>query len=470
MAKAKTKKEKKPKQKKQVSGDNFLLLHGEKFLLGIFVFLAIWLMTRGSGLAPFNLTPEQVKDAAAKADNHIKQSKVELKDVDQDINVYNYLGYASLIKSSLKADVYETSNRWEQSLFPEKILRPAIHPLPVENLRAVSCVGAIRYLKTNMAGAGANQAYEDRGEHWITVTGLIPIADQMKEYNDVLGRSEYTDQNRDVPKYLFYDIFRGTVDENGNTVWSEKPIDLNQVYDREVDQWAGVGLDPVSTEYSVPLFSFDSPSLTMECPPLVNKSFGAEVTNLPNIPLLSETQKEELADSMSEMKKQESETKKGSARNFNAVLSNSIFSSRDNARTANNRVNAAAPNMPNMLNMPMNPMMTNMGRSVAAGSKVTKVNYYLFRFFDFEVEEGRTYQYKVRLYLANPNYGLDVNLVEDGNSVLTPTVVSAESKPSNPVALGSESRILAELIEGADPGQEPKITISSIFFEVFRHS
>ena len=467
MAKAKEKKEKQPKQKKQSSGENFLLLHGEKFVFGIFVILAVWLMTRGSGLAPFTLTPDQVRDAASRAENNIRQSKVEPKDVDADLNIYNYLDYASLIKSSLRADAYETDNRWEQSLFPEKILRPAIRPLAVENLRAVACIGAIRYTKMSAATGMAAQTFEDRGEHWITVTGLIPIADQMKEYNDVLGRSEYTDPNRDVPKYVFYDIFRGVVDESGNTVWDEKPIDLNQVYAKEIDQWAGFGLDPVSTEYSVPLFSMDSPSLTMECPPLVNKSFGSEVTNLPNIPLLSETQKEELADQMSEMKKQEDATKKGNTRNFNSVLSTSIFSQGGNARGANTRTGGPLPGMPNMMPVQTPNMMPNAargGNAAGIGAKVTKVNYYLFRFFDFDVEEGRTYQYKVKLYLANPNYGLDVNLVEDGNSVLTPAVASGESKPSNPVSLGSESRILAESIEAGRLGQEPKITVASIYF------
>ena len=460
MAKAKAKKEKQPKQKKQSSDENFLLLHGEKFLFGIFVVLAVWLMTRGSGLAPFTLTPDQVRDAATRAENNIRNSKVELKDVDGDLNIYNYLDYASLIKSSLRADAYETDNRWEQSLFPEKILRPEIRPLPVENLRAVACVGAIRYAKTSVATGVASQSVEDRGEHWITVTGLIPIADQMKEYNDLLGRSEYTDPNRDIPKYLFYEIYRGVADESGNTVWSERPIDLNQVYAKEIDQWAGFGLDPVSAEYSVPLYSPDSPSLTMECPPLVNKSFGSEVTNLPNIPLLSETQKEELADQMNEMKKQEDETKRGNTRNFNSVLNTSIFSQQGGNARGGVRGGAAPLGMPNML--PVQPQ--NVMRGGAVGAKVTKVNYYLFRFFDFDVEDGRTYQYKVKLYLANPNYGLDVNLVEDGNSVLTPTVVSAESKPSNPVSLGSESRILVESIEAGHLGQEPKIVVSSVYF------
>lgn len=462
MAKAKVKKDKKdkkPRQKKQVSGDNFLVLHGEKFLFAFFVCLAIWLIAQGSGLPHFELTPEQIKDATTKADNHIKQNKVEPTDIDKDLNVYNYLDYASLIKSSLKADPYETSNRWEQSLFPEKILRPTIRPLPVENLRAVASVGAIRYKKTTAVG---DDSYEDRGKHWITVTGLIPVANQLKEYNDMLGRSQYTDPDRDVPKYLLYDIYRGTVDEKGNTVWDARPIDLERVYETEVDQWIRHGLDPVALDYTVPLFSPDSPSLTMECPPLVNKSFGAEVTNLPNIPLLSETQKEELAEQMAEMQNQETETKRGQRRDFSTVLNNPFASQSGGGTTTAPRAGFGA--MPGM-----NPMAGPMGmagsRMPGSTTKVTKVvNYYLFRFFDFGAEEGHTYQYKVVLYLANPNYGLDVNLVEDGNAVLKPTIVSAESKPSNLVSLGSESRILAESIEASGLTQEPKITISSIYF------
>lgn len=469
----KTPKAPKAKSKKKVSssgGDNFLLLHGEKLVFAVLGVLALYLMTRGSGMTPFTLTSDALKSAASNAESHIKASKVEIKDIDAELDSKtDYFDYASLIKSSLKADAYETDNRWEQSLFPEKILRPDIHPLTVENLRAVACVGAIRYAKANAAGGVNQQNFDDKGEHWITVTGLVPVTSQMKAYNDALGRSEFTDPNRDVPKYLFYDIYRGKVDEKtGETEWEEKPIDLAKVYADEVDKWAMYGVDPVSADYSVPLYSMDSPSLTMECPPLVNKNFGAEVTNLPNIPLMSETQKEDLASMMEDAQKQEDAVKKGQTRNFNSVLNTSIFTDTQNTGKGGRASGAhgAMPMMPGPMGMGPGMGMPMANRSSGNIMKETRVDYYLFRFFDFSVKEGETYQYKVKLYLANPNYGLDVNLVEDGNSVLNPTVVSDESKPSNPVTLGSGSRILAESIEGARPGQEPKITIYSVYFNV----
>lgn len=483
MAKSKEKTKKKPSA---ASGDNFLVLHGEKFLFVLVLLLTLWLMTKGSGLTPFTLTPDQIHDAVSKAENRIKTNDVPLEEVDKDLNVTNYLGYASLIKSSLKSDYYKTDIRWEQSLFPEKILRPDVVPMTVENLRAVACVGAIRYAKGQGAAAMAGmnaQSVDDRGRHWITVTGLIPIAEQLKEYNEELGRAQFTDYNRDVPKYVFYDIFRGVVDENGETRWDENPIDLSRVYADEIDQWISYGFDPVSPDYIVPIFSINSPSLTMECPPMVNKPFGAEVTNLPNIPLLSETQKEQLAEYAKETQEYEKELKSQSSRDFGAALNQSIFSGLQTGGTrsgagpmgAGPMGMAGPPGMsgpPGMMGPPGTMgnqrglgMTRAPGMSGPSSIKETSVDYYLFRFFDFSVQEGVTYRYKVKLYLANPNYGLDINLVEDGDSVTRPTIVSEESGPSNPVSLGSESRILVESIEPAGrPGQDPKMTIASIYF------
>ena len=487
---AKVKKEKTRKNKRAASSDsNFLALHGEKFVFIVLALLAVWLMTKGSGLAPFILTASDVTNATKKAEDHIKNNKVPLDKVDKDLEIFDYLDYASLIKSSLKPDNYDTGIRWEQSLFPEKILRPDITPLSVENLRAVASVGAIRYTKgsaSSMAGMGpmgimgamgggsGQNSIEILGRQWIVVTGLIPIGQQLKDYNEELSRAEFTDPIRDVPKYLSYDIFRGEVQENGETKWDEEPINLNDTYEQEVDKWASFGLDPVSTQYSVPLYSKNSPSLTMECPPMVNKAFGTEVTNLPNIPLMSESQKEDLADQVKENEKKEEAYKKQASRNFSAALTDTIFSEPSPGGKNGKGGNASPMGPMGALGPGMGPGMGPMGgmgvgrQSGGTGNgmgREAKVDYYLFRFFDFGVKEGVTYQYKVRLYLANPNYKLSVNLVEDGNSVNQVAVVSPDSKPSNPVSLGSESRILVESIEpGSRAGQEPKISVASIYF------
>ena len=60
---------------------------------------------------------------------------------------------------------------------------------------------------------------------------------------------------------------------------------------------------------------------------------------------------------------------------------------------------------------------------------VASVDYYLFRYFDFEVEEGKTYQYRVKLLLANPNYGVEERFVEDPTATEQKIIASDFSEP-----------------------------------------
>ena len=44
---------------------------------------------------------------------------------------------------------------------------------------------------------------------------------------------------------------------------------------------------------------------------------------------------------------------------------------------------------------------------------VTAVPFLLLRFFDFTVEPGKQYKYRVMLWLANPNYNYDIHFLSD---------------------------------------------------------
>ncbi len=48
-----------------------------------------------------------------------------------------------------------------------------------------------------------------------------------------------------------------------------------------------------------------------------------------------------------------------------------------------------------------------------AGSRLT---YKLLRFFDFSVEPGKSYIYRVSLALKNPNFGVDAGKLEKAES------------------------------------------------------
>ncbi|MBQ7813785.1 MAG: hypothetical protein IJ387_04730, partial [Thermoguttaceae bacterium] len=97
---------------------------------------------------------------------------------------------------------------------------------------------------------------------------------------------------------------------------------------------------------------------------------------------------------------------------------------------------------------------------------VASVEYYLFRYFDFDVEEGKTYQYRVKLLLANPNYGVEERFVEDPTATEQKIVASEFSEPSNPAALGRSARVFAQTVEAPSrPGAEPRVRMASIYFD-----
>lgn len=492
-------KSKKKAKKTNKAGDNFILLHGEKFIFAIIFFAAIWMISRGNGLEKFTLTPDQIKDAASKADDRIKKNKIELKDVDEELTVYDYSGYSRLIRSALKPGMYPTPIRWEQSLFPAKNKRSDVTPLPLEKLQAESGIGAIKYLPEEnrsgqtpaaggmspgamgRAGSGVGNGV-DQGREWIVVTGLIPVGKEFREYDEKFANAEYTDINRDIPKYVFYDIERGTLAEDGQIVWEK--IELEKVYEEEVDRWSGFGIDPVSALHAVPLFSPSLPPLTMPCPPISNKSYGEEVAHLPEIPLLSDEQLEEQTFLLKEQKELNEELLKSSKRDFDysrAQAAGDMSMGGRLGQLSGGGMGGRSGQLPGggmggrlgqlpgggmgsgRMNVPGGAMPL---RNMVAVSKNMEEDYYLFRHFDFDVEPGKTYYYRVKLFLSNPNYGLDVNLVENSATVSQSTIQTDFCEPSNPVALGMDSRILVETIEPASRlWSEPRVTVASIYFD-----
>ena len=80
--------------------------------------------------------------------------------------------------------------------------------------------------------------------------------------------------------------------------------------------------------------------------------------------------------------------------------------------------------------------------------------YRLFRFVDLTAEKGKTYRYRVRLIMANPNYGLKAEDLEKPESARSEWRVSPWSEPSPDVTTPPEARILADGLSvrgAADP-------------------
>lgn len=503
---AKAKSAAKPKKKSGSSAPydyNFFLKYGQYLLVAVGVILFGALVAMGGGLDKFTLTPDQINASSKKAEDNIANSKLTPKEYDPSVVVYDYDQYADLIKAAVKVNAYETPVRWEQSLFPDKNKRPDVKPLPLENLRAQACIGAIMYKEISasntqtgggmgdmgggMAGGagamggglgGGMGGGKTEGKQWITVTGSIPIRKQAAVYSDLFSDAQYLDDVRDQPRYVYYELQRGVVGQGGAVDW--KKVDVVKAMLKENQQWSGVGSDQVGYNYMAPTVA-GFPPMAMNCPPMLYKPFGEEVANLPNIPLNSSEQIAMQSDQLKEWNELQSEMNKIDE---DALLERDPFSDAMSAGGAGMGMGmiggmdggmgsgmggGVGGSGANGMTGGNNSWLVNqnaINRSKMRVQAAVSVDYYLFRYFDFDVQPNVTYQYRVKLILANPNYGVKEEFVEDPSTVEKRYVESDFSQASNPVALGADARVFAQKVEAATrPGAEPRITLSSVYFD-----
>jgi len=488
---AKSKAKPKKRRSSAPSEYNLFLRYGEFMLVAVGVLVFGCLVALGGGLTKFTLTAEQINSSASRAADTIANSTVTPKEFDDAVVVYDYDEYAELIKTAVKVNAYETPVRWEQSLFPDKNKRPDVKPLPVENLRARASIGAIMYNEISASsnvGAGGGMmgggmtgmsSGKVEGKRWITVTGSIPIRKQTAIYSDLFSDAQYLDDVRDQPRYIFYELQRGEVGPRGAVNWQK--VDVIRAMKRENQQWAGVGMEQVGYNYLAPIVP-NFPPMAMNCPPMIGKPFGEEIANLPNIPLNYSEQIASQAEMVKEWNQLQDEMRQfdeatllerdpfadagrmgGSG--LGMGMMGGMGSGMDSGMTPSmGSGSSGGMNAPNAGSVLINENAMNRYRMRVQNA--VAVDYYLFRYFDFEVEPDKTYQYRVKLILANPNYGIKEEFVEDVDSVNQRYVESDFSVASNPVALGADSRIFVQDVQAASqPGAEPRIMLSSVYFD-----
>jgi hypothetical protein len=90
----------------------------------------------------------------------------------------------------------------------------------------------------------------------------------------------------------------------------------------------------------------------------------------------------------------------------------------------------------------------------------------LFRFVDYKVEPGKTYRYRVKLWLANPNYKLPPQVLEDEAYGREAWLLTDWSTPSNPVRVPADVGVLAGPAKaGRVAFIEPRVTVGVTVFQ-----
>ena len=360
--------------------------------------------------------------------------------------------------------------------------------------------------------------------HWVLLTGLIPYEEQLREYiakyANALHSSPY-----DYPDYLFVEIWRNEIGKNnpdGTPLWDKLPVVRD--YATNMNKWAGVGDDPVDFNYILPISPRDSRCLPMAgpVPPLANRIFGQEVAYPPYIPLMADSLRDQIKTQQGIIQKMLQNWRpidlpdilNDENRPFGVPQGAAMGGAGGGLGGGGYGGGGAASAITGMYNpggmggagraggMAGGDYGTSpggfgggMGSDYGGGmggvsgatgrggmndqwkfytdippSVMVEAKYRLFRYFDFTVERGKSYQYRVKLGVYNPNHLLADRFLDEKAIPFKkePVLWSEFSYPSGPAAVISNARVVAKSVGNLPPAtrnwQSQNVTVSSIVF------
>lgn len=278
-----------------------------------------------------------------------------------------------------------------------------------------------------LAGDGTAAMPPGKIVPYVVVTGLIPVAKQTGDYAQRFRSTSLRDPKRDSPLWSDYLVERSVIVPGGRETWER--IDLKAVAKRARDQWAGVQAETMPPEFLLGPEQHPGSGGIGYClplPQLAMESWGAEA--------LHPWFRRELDRLRAE---REAAEKQAAER---------IESGEPPAGDAG----AASP----LAEQPADigpPGLVQPGMPVdAMGRPVNALEYRLFRFVDTAVEPGKSYRYRVRLSVWNPNYNVPGQHLTDASLAKDAKLPSPPSNVTEPVTVPSTVTVLVRTLPKTD--------------------
>lgn len=444
----------------------FLILNVEKIFAGVVVFgtlLILYLSVRwyGNEKFSFDRTPALLQSTADNARTTIEQTPVKT------LEVTDFVRLAEHIRVPVVEKPYDYANLWDRPLFEQPALRGEPPVLAARQLRGIAEFGTFR-VTTVHAPAGTTRSSraaratpgatptaatavatsEDfRGKPFVVLTALVPVADQETAYIDTFSSSVYKDPANDVPRYFGYWVQRVELTspaDAANPPWEKAAkFNLNDAKVAALTEWMGpqgpgVYQNLVSTDDVVPPDVID-PYLTFPLGRLVNRRWNASVAHEPEIPV----QKAPLDSGY---------VPEG------AVPGDQGMRPGVAAGAPLADENPFGPDV-----RPIDPERAVFTRPPGDTFQpnLTKKPFKLLRFFDFNVEPGKQYMYRVQLVLENPNResptrGVKRSFLKDPLFADKKYLETKWSDPTPPIAVPLDWHVFLLAVNPAPkPGAEP---------------
>jgi len=420
---------------------DYLLRHGEKLLVAVIGLAALGLAWGGldalrSQSAPAAQSPKALQDSANQTAGHIGQEKVA-----PDSEKRSGPPLATVIEPWLRPDVAAppTLALLDRPLFEELPKRGQPDVFPIEELRAVA---GLAIVPERQQPGEANPAAPDRGRPrdrepepargagglfeqpaaagagdsqsrvriapYVVVTGKIPTARQRAEYRRRFEGVGHPDPKRDSPLWSDWKLERAVVGPGGDR-WTEVVFpDLKQP--DAAGAMPGAGVD-VPAEFLLAeeavIRSAKTPPYCGLLPVRAKGSWGLSALH----PWVSQRIR---------TKKAQGDQPPGEVRPGPAAPDADAFPGDDKERP---------------------------GEPAAAPVDVAREEEFaLFRFVDLAVEPGKTYRYRVRFEVWNPNYQLAAQHLANANLAVAKKLPSPPSNETSAVTVPESTSILLGLL------------------------
>lgn len=462
--------------------------HYEKIAILVALLLGVWFFMSGThSLEPVRWTPESVQALVKGVQQNISSGPQNLQLFNRALEFVPYDQKAAWIKVGIKGEPYRLEEKWERPILAAKTPRGEPLILPPERLRASSGYGGVK-MKKSSSGASRTDPKESKGvegRKWIVVTGLIPIKKQARLYFDTYSEAMNGNPARDRPEYLAYKLERAEYDYAKGQPGEWKEIDAVRQQGLMREEWEGSGTEPVVQAFL--LSNSGNPfSFAFPLPPLTKKQFGQEVAYPPEVPLKTDYELEQ-----AKLKQAEEEEKSKEVVAVKVLTTEEYL---NDPKAGRGGVSSSSTG-----SMPGGGMGRSGGRSGgqeeyggssgmggpggptgpsgpgAGQPQQVSAEYNLFRYFDFDVEEGKNYVYRVKLLTLNPNADMDVKYLADPGSTRRRFLESEYSTFSVPVSVDSTAtalvkEVLSPGIRRADKGPlvvpEPSARLLSVYFDM----
>ncbi len=473
----------------------FLLEHAEKFVFAGVVVCFLALVSGAVWASRYDRTADELQALADRAADFIDKIPVQ---PDAEATPF-----AQMIQNNQppKPESYGFVQVPKPRLVNPMELRGEPPVLLVRELRGSADYAPFNLRITRATGAETGRRFAQevaqgvQGQRWAVITGLVPLREQEQAYEEYFRDRIKPTPEPDVVDYIYYRVERAEVDpylspsDPEQLKWT--PLNLRNALTEAEKTWTGTSPEVVDERFVHPRLVFPLGPKVAEQERAQGFAFaggeggmfagemhggsepagpwGEEVAHPPQIPLRRHRPGEGM----------EGDIPPGEG----GLEPGADVPDIDRPwRGEEGMYPGAAPGMRRPTApraMPGEGMMRPGPGGMARPGPGGRMEMYpgegmgmydqtpehlLFRFFDYSVEYGKSYRYRVRLMVANPNYGLDPKFLEDPELAKRQWVEKDRwSEPTPVITIPRDTYVLAGGVHTLiRPTDEPSGTIAVV--------